>query len=992
MRIFSQALPDTGTTRTIINYRLVKDFSDQIKPVNCIIRAANKSQVTCEGYINLSLHFQGKTIRIRPLVSSALSEDMLLSWHDLQRLNVISSSFPNRQQISANSLTPPSCFQATDRDEIKSDQIDLTSEIEKLTTEFADVFDCSKVTTISGAPVSVTLNRAHPNYKPLKVATARRVPLHFQTEADKAIDLFIKSGVLEKVPDDEITEWCSPGFFVPKSNGKVRLVVDYRQINKFIERPVHPFPSPRDIVKSIKSTSKWFLKFDAAHGYYQVPLDREGCKLTTFLLPSGRYRFTRLPMGMANSSDGFCARTDAIVGPVPNCSKIVDDGLLQAETKSEILRNFRTTLECCRKHNLNLSLDKLKFGQEISFAGYIIGKDGVKPDPGKVHAISNFPRPKDLTELRGFLGLANQLGHFIPDLAHASDILRQLLKKNVAYLWLQEHQEAFEKMKQILVSSLVVKPYDPTKETHLLTDASRLKGLGYALLQKGGDDENYCLIQCGSRSLNKAEKNYAPNELECLAIVWAIKDCDYYLLGNQFHVITDHKPLLGTFNKPLGEISNARLQRFCEKLLQYTFTISWVPGKVHLIADALSRAPVFDPPENEEVTANLVLSRTISKDPALQELYDCIAEDDSYSKVKQAFLSGKDVKNFPIDHPARRYKQIWDDLSLRDDLLVLNDERVVIPDNYKSKVLEKLHFSHAGVTKTKQLARQLYYWPGMGLDIENLIASCEPCQKHRESLSLPVIKFAKAEEPMHSVSLDLFEFKGDDYLIMCDRFSCHIWVYKLRRTVTEAITNQLKVWFYQFGFPCHIISDNGPQFRSEFKDFCKENNIIHVTSSPYNSRSNGLAENAVKLAKLLIKKTSSVADFRKALLHWLSTPLVNNDKSPSELFFGRRVRTTLPQLSTLPNISTSVPAFPKQFKVNDKVRMQNCINNLWDEVGVILKILPSGRSYLVQKESDGHSVVRNHRFLKLLKPVLRQQQKHDATSTPLKARHIMFGD
>ena len=981
-----RALPDTGTTRTIIHYRLVERFKDLINPTNCVIRAANQTQVSCEGSIKLVIRFQGKTIRINPLVSSALSEDMLISWHDLQRLDVISANFPNRP----DSHTEPSCFQAKECHVNIPDEIDLVSEIEKLKTEFADVFDCSKVTPIAGDPVSVSMDRVNPNYKPLRISTARRIPLHFQKEADKALSLFLESGVLEKVPDDEITEWCSPGFFVPKPNGKVRLVVDYRSINKFIERPVHPFPSPRDVLKSLKSDSNWFLKFDAAHGYYQVPLDKEGIALTTFLLPSGRYRFTRLPMGMANSSDGFCARTDAIFGPIPGFYKIVDDGLLQANTKQELLQNFRTVLERCKANNLNLSIDKLKFGQEISFAGYVIGKDGVKPELKKVEAISNFPRPKDLTELRGFLGLANQLGHFIPDLAHASNILRQLLKKNVAYLWLAEHQEAFDKMKSILVSSLIVKPFDPTKETHLLTDASRLKGLGYALLQKQEGDANYSLVQCGSRSLNKAEKNYAPNELECLAIAWAIKDCDYYLLGAKFHVITDHKPLLGTFNKPLGEISNARLQRFCEKLLQYTFTISWVPGKVHLIADALSRAPIFDPPEVEEITANLILTRTISKDPALQELYDCIAEDETYSKVKDAFTDGKSVEVLPFDHPARRFKQVWADISLRDDLLILNDTRVIIPDNYKDRILEKLHFSHAGITKTKQLARQLYYWPGMGGDIENLIASCEPCQLHRDSQALPVLQIAKAEEPMHSVSLDLFEYQGSDYLIMCDRFSCHIWVHKLRRTVTEAITNQLKIWFLEVGFPFHILSDNGPQFRSEFKDFCKDNHIIHVTSSPYNSRSNGLAENAVKLAKQLIKKTSSVSEFRNALLHWLSTPLANNDKSPNELFFGRVIRTTLPRLSTLPNISTPIKLFPNQFMIGDRVRMQNCINNLWDDIGTIIEILPSGRSYLVKRDSGGRSVVRNHRFLKILRPAIRQSRVHGATSPPLNKRHIMF--
>ena len=267
-----RALPDTGTTRTIVHSRLVERFKDLINPTNCVIRAANHTLVSCEGSIKLVIRFQGKAIKVTPLVSSALSEDMLISWHDLQRLDVISANFPNRPP----SHIAPSCFQASDFHVNIPDEIDLDSEIDKLKTEYADVFDCSKVTPISGDPVSVTMNRAHPSYKPLRISNARRVPLHFEKEANKALSLFLESGVVEKVPDDEVTEWCSPGFFVPKPNGKVRLVVDYRSINKFIERPVHPFPSPRDVLKSINSKSNWFLKFDAAHGYYQVPLDKKG--------------------------------------------------------------------------------------------------------------------------------------------------------------------------------------------------------------------------------------------------------------------------------------------------------------------------------------------------------------------------------------------------------------------------------------------------------------------------------------------------------------------------------------------------------------------------------------------------------------------------------------------------------------------------------------------------------------------------------------------
>ena len=99
---------------------------------------------------------------------------------------------------------------------------------------------------------------------------------------------------------------------------------------------------------------------------------------------------------------------------------------------------------------------------------------------------------------------------------------------------------------------------------------------------------------CGSCSLTSCQKNYATIELECLAIMWAVSKCSFYLKDMpNFQVITDHKPLLGVFNKPLLELENVRLQRLCEKLIGYNFDLCWSAGKEHLIADALSRAPVF---------------------------------------------------------------------------------------------------------------------------------------------------------------------------------------------------------------------------------------------------------------------------------------------------------------------------------------------------------------------------------------------------------------
>jgi hypothetical protein len=155
-------------------------------------------------------------------------------------------------------------------------------------------------------------------------------------------------------------------------------------------------------------------------------------------------------------------------------------------------------------------------------------------------------------ELRSFLGLAQQLAGFIPDLAHASEPLRHLLKKEHKYGWLPNLQEAFDAVVKILMCNLVLINFDPSKPTILLTDASRQKGLGFALVHTEvvNEKERIRLVTYRSCSLNPAKKSYAVVELEALGVKYAVEKCRYYLLGMQkFTVWSDHRPLVGIWRK-----------------------------------------------------------------------------------------------------------------------------------------------------------------------------------------------------------------------------------------------------------------------------------------------------------------------------------------------------------------------------------------------------------------------------------------------------------
>jgi hypothetical protein len=242
----------------------------------------------------------------------------------------------------------------------------------------------------------------------------------------------------------------------------------------------------------------------------------------------------------------------------------------------ELMTKLDTILLRCEAIGITLSIKKFKIGKEVAFAGYVAKQGAIRPSPERAIALKEFLRPQNIHELRSFLGLAQQLAGFIPDLSHASEPLRHLLKKEKKWVWSFYLQDAFEVVVKILTSVLVLINFDPTKPTILLTDASRLKGLGFALVHTETVDgkERIRLVTCRSRSLSPAEKSYAVVELDALAIKYAVEKCRYYLLGMQkFTVWMYHRPLLGIWSKQIDEIGNARCQKWHENLSIYNFNV-----------------------------------------------------------------------------------------------------------------------------------------------------------------------------------------------------------------------------------------------------------------------------------------------------------------------------------------------------------------------------------------------------------------------------------
>jgi hypothetical protein len=626
-------------------------------------------------------------------------------------------------------------------------------------------------------------------------------------------------------------------------------------------------------------------------------------------------------------------------------------------------------------------------GQSVHFAGHVITDKGVMPDPEMLKAIADFPTPKDVTALRSFLGLANQLSCFLPDAAHATMKMRQLLKKKNAFAWLPDHEREFEAAKKLLVSASIVRYFDPSLDTVLLADASRLYGIGFALMQTAEDGSSR-LIRAGSTSLSPTQSRYATIELELLAIEHAVSKCAFYLKGmhRPFKVITDHRPLVGVLQKPLHDVDNPRLQRMRGHLdgSGYVFNVEWAPGKEHLIADALSRAPVFRP--DEEADAEYRVARV--KDDAMGFFREP-ASAAAYKQCADALRRGVSYSDLPPHHPARALKNVWDNLSVHDQddvvLIVLDGHRIFVPESARQSLLAKLHLPHAGISKTREQARQLYYWPGMSNDVRQMVEACEVCLAALPSQTEePFVEREEPDMPMMSVGVDLCEYAGQMWLVMVDRLSGFPFATKLRRTATSDITRELLKWFYDWGFPRVIRSDGGPQFRRDFQLFCKDNFIRHEVSSPYNPQSNGLAEAAVKNVKRMIKKcTSKKTSFAQALFEFRNLPRTDGF-SPAQMLLGRRQRGALPTLDaalapvdaaaavearrgTADAAATRHDAHARALSKlgeGDRVCVQDPVTRVWDKYAVIISVQPSGRSFELEFEDSGKCSARNRRYLR----------------------------
>ena len=380
-----------------------------------------------------------------------------------------------------------------------------------------------------------------------------RVPFALKEKLKSELDRLEGLEMIRKVK--EPTDWVSSLVVVEKPNGKLRICIDPVHLNKALKRSHYPLPVIEDVLPELADV-KVFSKADLKDGFLHIELDNESSLLTTFQTPWGRYCWKRMPFGISPAPELFQQKLDQNLEGLPGVHRIFDDLLITGKGDTLLAasqdhdRNLRNLLERCQERNIKLNREKFMFKcSQVPFIGHLLTNEGLKPDPQKVEAICNMPRPEDVQAVQRFVNTVKYLSRFLEDLSDMSEPLRRLTHRDVPWEWSQEQEEAFVKIKKAVSTAPVLKFFTPSEPTEGEGDASE-RGIGFALMQQGQP------VTYASRALTKAEQNYSQIEKELLAQVFGMEHNHQYVYGRRVTLWTDHKPLEMIVRNPLLLLQN----------------------------------------------------------------------------------------------------------------------------------------------------------------------------------------------------------------------------------------------------------------------------------------------------------------------------------------------------------------------------------------------------------------------------------------------------
>lgn len=569
--------------------------------------------------------------------------------------------------------------------------------------------------TISGEPAHIAVSDPNPCQSPMY-----RYPEHAKMLVSQMLVEMEERGVIEP----SSAAWLSPIVLVNKPDGSKRMCLDFRQVNERLAADLYPLPRLEDLV-NVAAGHQYYATLDLKDAYFQIVLDEESRDLTTFSDGISLYRFRRLPFGLSCAPAIFSRKMAEILTPLLRegwVKNYLDDIILWAENFDQLMERLGRLFALLEEKGIKLNLTKCDLvKQEVKFLGHRVSKDGSTPDQKNLEAIREQAPPKNVKQVRRFIGMCGFYRKFVPNFSKIAMPLTNLMKGDVKFSWTDECQVAFEALKTKLMSTPILASYQPELPLVLVTDASD-ECVG-AVLHQVQPDKSVRPLGYYSKKISKCEQKYSVTDKEALAVVLACRHFHHYLWGTNFEIQTDHQPLTTIFRR---RTKSPRVTRWMLEMREYHFRVKYVKGKDNVVADQLSR-PVRLITHQPNVTwLGLTREEFIKgqrEDPTWNELLDYL---------KGGVLPGRKIAKATLDQfevldGVLHYVRETKDGSL--------NYTVVVPRHLVRKALEVAHdqSGHFGQFKSLKQAEGLFYWPTIKSDVIQYLKECLNCQKFKHN-------------------------------------------------------------------------------------------------------------------------------------------------------------------------------------------------------------------------------------------------------------------
>lgn len=819
-------LIDSGSSISLISSSLLKHFNCARKPAFRVLKGIGSQEIESTYYVTLPIEFDEITLEVdlHAVSPEFMNTPIIVGTDVLNREGVTYVRTRDKQHLTCEArLTYGVMNTTSNSSNIPIDTPLVGQELEKLLNlinEYAKSFITgTATTTVNTGNMAIKLNSKTPvNYRPYRLSIPETLKVREMVQ-----ELLEKNIIRESESD-----YASPIILVKKKDGSNRMCVDYRKLNEITVKDRFPLPLIDDHIDRL-GKHKFFTSLDMATGFHQIPLNDESIPLTGFVTPEGHYEYLKMPYGLANAPVVYQRIISNTLRHHMESGKVlvyIDDVLILSDTVDEGLNTLRDVLETLTNAGFSINLKKCSFlSTQVEYLGRTISQGQVQPSAQKVKALVEAPIPKNVKQVRQFLGLASYFRRYIAGFAAKTAPVAKLTKRDVPFIWGNEQEEARQYVIAQLTSEPVLAIYDPELPTEVHTDASSI-GYGAVLLQ-AHENGHKRVVGFFSKRTQGAEPRYHSYELETLAVVKALAHYRHYLVGRNFKVVTDCNALKATQQK---KDLLPRVARWWMYLQDFDFALEYRKGTSMAHADYLSRNPV-----------NVCEARKQQNWAQMAQ-----AADEETQRLVQNLTDGQlDSTRYVHKNGLLYYKH--SPVGKESKLLCY------VPKGHRLSLLRIFHdeHDHVGVDKTLDLIKNHFWFPSMNSFVQKYISHCLVCITHKRVPRAPnqlIHSWEKPSAPFEVIHADalgpLPQSNGYKYvLIVIDAFSKFCLLYPMFGQDANELKQHFTNVIALFGTPKLVVADRGRMFQSSvFANFVTEIGIDVHLITPEMHHSNGQVE------------------------------------------------------------------------------------------------------------------------------------------------------